>query len=103
MTKDGNKFDFAGSINRLEEINAWFQHEDSNLDEGLEKLKEGKELIKKCREKLRSVENEFVKIKQEYSAETGQGDSHTDGHTHTVRRVQVTEIDDVTEEEIPLD
>src|SRR5947208_745217 len=35
MATDTNKLDFATAINRLEEINGWFQHEDLNLDEGL--------------------------------------------------------------------
>ncbi len=71
MTNDPKKFDFTRSINTLEEINAWFQNEDFNLDEGLLKLKEGKELIKQCRARLQEVENEFVKIKKEF-AEEGQ-------------------------------
>jgi exonuclease VII small subunit len=49
MTDDPKKFDFTASIKQLEEINSWFQNEDFNLDEGLQKLKLGKDLIKKCR------------------------------------------------------
>src|SRR5687768_9547068 len=71
MTDDQKRFDFTQSINKLEEINSWFQNEDFNLDEGLLKLKEGKDLIKKCRTRLQEVENEFVKIKQEF-VEDGQ-------------------------------
>lgn len=70
MADDTKKFDFTESINKLEEINAWFQNEDIDLDEGLHKLKEGKELIKKCRSRLKEVENEFVKIKGEFAEET---------------------------------
>ena len=69
MSTDTKKLDFAKSINRLEEINCWFQNEDINLDEGLDKLREGKQLIATCRQKLQEVENEFVKIKQEYVAD----------------------------------
>ncbi len=72
MADDPKKFDFTQAINQLEEINAWFQHEDFNLDDGLRKLKQGKELIKKCRTRLHEVENEFVHIKQEF-AEEAQG------------------------------
>src|SRR4051795_11429710 len=67
MVSDPKKFDFTASLGKLEEINSWFQNEDLNLDEGLEKLKEGKELIKRCRTRLSEVENEFVKIKQEFA------------------------------------
>jgi exodeoxyribonuclease VII small subunit len=69
MADDPKKFDFTKSINRLEEINTWFQNEDFNLDEGLLKLKEGKDLIKKSRARLQEVENEFVKIKHEFGEE----------------------------------
>jgi exodeoxyribonuclease VII small subunit len=77
MADNPNQFDFTQSINKLEEINAWFQNEDFNLDEGLQKLKEGKDLIKKCRTRLQAVENEFTKIKQEF-VEDGQEDTSLD-------------------------
>jgi exodeoxyribonuclease VII small subunit len=69
MTDDSKKFDFTESVNKLEEINSWFQKEDIDLDEGLHKLKVGKELIKKCRVRLQDVENEFIKIKKEFGEE----------------------------------
>jgi exodeoxyribonuclease VII small subunit len=69
MANDPKQFDFASSIHQLEEINTWFQNEDLDLDEGLEKLKRGKELIKKCRTRLQEVENEFIEIKKEFAQE----------------------------------
>ena len=69
MADDSRKLDFTESVNKLEEINAWFQNEDIDLDEGLYKLKTGKELIKKCRTRLKEVENEFTKIKKEFAEE----------------------------------
>jgi len=69
MADDPKKFDFTESVNKLEEINSWFQNEDIDLDEGLYKLKAGKELIKKCRTRLKEVENEFIKIKKEFVEE----------------------------------
>ena len=71
MVNDPKKFDFTESINRLEEINSWFQNEEIDLDEGLKKLKEGKDLIKKCRGRLAEVKNEFVKINDEFAEEEG--------------------------------
>ena len=47
MADDPKQFDFTKAINRLQEINTWFQNEDINLDEGLQKLKEGKDGLKK--------------------------------------------------------
>jgi exodeoxyribonuclease VII small subunit len=72
MADDPKKFDFTQSIQKLEEINSWFQNEDFNLDEGLHKLKSGKELIKMCRARLREAENEFVKIKKYFVEESPQ-------------------------------
>ena len=74
MTDDSKKFDFTESVNKLEEINSWFQKEDIDLDEGLHKLKVGKELIKKCRVRLQDVENEFIKIKKEFGEEVDDGE-----------------------------
>jgi len=62
-----NGFDFATAMKELEEINRWFQDEDIDLDIGLEKLKRAKELILQCRDRLKNVENEFVKIKDEFA------------------------------------
>lgn len=64
---DNSNFDFKKSIAELEEINRWFQEEEVDLDEGLKRLKKGKDLIKQCRERLKSVENEFIKIKEEFN------------------------------------
>ena len=78
MTDDPKNFDFTASIKQLEEINSWFQNEDFNLDEGLQKLKLGKDLIKKCRGRLQQVENEFVKIKQEFVEDGADGEASVD-------------------------
>jgi exodeoxyribonuclease VII small subunit len=102
MADDPKNFDFTKAINRLEEINTWFQNEDFNLDEGLQKLKEGKDLIKKSRSRLQEVENEFVKIKHEFTEES-QGeevkaveDSPSDnGATRKVFNGETVEPEDV--------
>jgi exodeoxyribonuclease VII small subunit len=75
MADDPKTFDFTASIKQLEDINSWFQNEDFNLDEGLQKLKVGKDLIKKCRGRLQEVENEFVKIKEEFAEEVADGEA----------------------------
>lgn len=59
-------FDFSKALSELEEINRWFQDEDIDLDQGLEKLKKGKKLIDQCRGRLGEVENEFIKIKDTF-------------------------------------
>lgn len=67
VTMTNTDFDFKKSISELEEINRWFQEEEIDLDEGLIRLKKGKDLIQKCRDRLKSVENEFIKIKEEFN------------------------------------
>jgi exodeoxyribonuclease VII small subunit len=81
MAVDPKQFDFAASIAKLEEINAWFQNEDLDLDEGLEKLKTGKDLIKKCRARLREVENEFIDIKKEFAQDDQSIETVSDGNS----------------------
>ncbi|MEZ6255164.1 MAG: exodeoxyribonuclease VII small subunit [Patescibacteria group bacterium] len=63
------KFDFKKALEKLTEINNWFQSSDLDLDEGLKKLKEGRELITQCNKRIKEVENEFVKIKAEFAKE----------------------------------
>jgi len=62
-------FQVSKAIQELEEINRWFQEEDIDLEEGLDRLKKGKELIQQCRQRLQNVENEFLKIKAEFAEE----------------------------------
>jgi exodeoxyribonuclease VII small subunit len=63
------QFQVSKAIQELEEMNRWFQEENIDLEEGLERLKKGKELIQQCRQRLQSVENEFLKIKAEFADE----------------------------------
>jgi exodeoxyribonuclease VII small subunit len=63
------QFQVSKAIQELEEMNRWFQEENIDLEEGLERLKKGKELIQQCRQRLQSVENEFLKIKAEFAEE----------------------------------
>jgi exodeoxyribonuclease VII small subunit len=71
---DDQNFDFKKSLEELEQINRWFQDEEVDLDEGLKKLRRGKDLIKKCRDRLKNVENEFIKIKEEFKEEVQEGE-----------------------------
>lgn len=63
------KFNFTKAYQEVEEINSWFQEEDINLDEALEKFQRGMDLIKKCKERLKDAENKFEEIKKKYSVE----------------------------------
>jgi len=63
------KFNFTKAYQEVEEINDWFQKEDIDLDEALEKFQRGMDLIKKCKERLKDVQNRFEEIKKKYSIE----------------------------------
>lgn len=63
------KFNFNEAYHELEEINAWFQGEEIDLEEALKKYESGMELIKKCKERLKEAENKFVEIKKKYLTE----------------------------------
>lgn len=67
MTEE--KFNFTKAYQEIEKINEWFQEEDIDLDEALEKYKRGMELIKKCKEDLKEAENKFEEIKKEHAIE----------------------------------
>lgn len=62
MANKSSAFNFNQALKDLEDINRWFQQEDIDLEEGLQKLKEGKALIAGCRARLKEVENEFHEI-----------------------------------------
>jgi len=59
------KFNFTKAFEQVEEINDWFQQENIDLDEALEKYKKGITLLKKCKERLKQAENRFDEIKEE--------------------------------------
>jgi exodeoxyribonuclease VII small subunit len=60
------KINFAKVYQELEKINEWFQQEEIDLDEALEKFKRGLELIKICKKRLKETENQFKEIQKEY-------------------------------------
>jgi exodeoxyribonuclease VII small subunit len=60
------KFNFTKTYKEIEEINEWFQGEEMDLDEALQKYERGMELIAKCKERLKEAENKFEEIKKKY-------------------------------------
>jgi exodeoxyribonuclease VII small subunit len=102
MADDPKNFDFTASIKQLEEINNWFQNEDFNLDEGLQKLKQGKELIKKCRGRLQQVENEIVKIKQDFADDVADGESSDDFQNRQDHAVTSDKNGEIERDDVPF-
>ena len=72
-------FNFSEAMKELEAINTWFQNEDIDLEEGLEKLRRGQELIKNCQQRLKKVENEFVEIRDTMQAEAAEATEDNNG------------------------
>lgn len=57
---------FAAAFQELEEITAWFETAEVDLDEGLKKFERGLELAQICKKKLAEVENYVVDLKKKF-------------------------------------
>lgn len=62
-----DKFNFTKAYKEVEEINEWFQKDETDLDEALQKYERGMELVQKCKERLKKAENKFEEIKKKYT------------------------------------
>jgi exodeoxyribonuclease VII small subunit len=61
-------FEFEPALKELEQIAAWFESSDVDLDQGLVKFERGMELANELKTHLAAVENRVEKIKQRFSA-----------------------------------
>ena len=59
-------FRFEAGLKELEEIAAWFERPDTDLDEGLAKFERGVELAAQLKEHLAGVENKVERIKRRF-------------------------------------
>ena len=64
MTTD-KKTNFAKSYGDLEKIVKWFEKDDVNLEEGIEKFEEGMKIVKDLKKYLDSMENKVRDLKKE--------------------------------------
>lgn len=55
---------FVKAFAQLEEISKWFESDDMDVEEGLQKFEQGLELASWCRRKLEEVENKVTKLKK---------------------------------------
>lgn len=65
-------FEFEKALKELEEITAWFESSDIDLDAGLAKFERGMELATELKTHLASVENRVEKIRQRFSAKAAE-------------------------------
>lgn len=67
VMKKMEKQSFAKSFAELEEIANWFEREDIDVEEGIQKFEEGMRLAKLCKERLEGIENEVTEIKKKFA------------------------------------
>jgi exodeoxyribonuclease VII small subunit len=60
-------FEFEKALRELEDITAWFESTDVDLDQGLAKFERGMELSTQLKQHLQAVENRVEKIKQRFT------------------------------------
>lgn len=73
MAKENKKINFAQLFKELEEITAWFEREEVDLEEGLKKFERGLELAKVLKDHLKKVENKVNEIKAKFESEEVEG------------------------------
>jgi exodeoxyribonuclease VII small subunit len=85
MTTTPKPFAFEPALIELEEITAWFESSEADLDQGLAKFERGMELAAQLKEHLAQVENKIEKIKQKFepaeqgSAAAAEAEEENDG------------------------
>ncbi len=60
-------YSFAEAFQELENITAWFETAEIDLDEGLKKFERGLELAQVCKRKLAEVDNQVVDLKKKFA------------------------------------
>lgn len=60
---------FAEAFAELEKLTEWFETQEVDLDEGLEKFERGLELAQICKKKLAEVENKVELLKKKFTQE----------------------------------
>ena len=63
MPKD--KFDFPSAYKKLQTIVEWFEKDDVDLEEGINKFEEGIKLTKTMKDYLNTMENKIKELKKD--------------------------------------
>lgn len=71
-------FEFEKALKELEEITAWFESSNVDLDQGLAKFERGMELSAQLKEHLQAVENRVEKIKARFAPGAAQANKATE-------------------------
>ncbi|HSH31820.1 MAG TPA: exodeoxyribonuclease VII small subunit [Candidatus Saccharimonadales bacterium] len=66
MKSSDSQINFGAGLKELEDITAWFESEEVDLDQALIKFERGMQLAAELRSHLHKVENRVEKIKQKF-------------------------------------
>ncbi len=66
-TAGSNDFDFAISMAELENITAYLESADVDLDEAIKKFERGSKLAKELKDYLANAENTIEQLKQDFT------------------------------------
>ena len=65
-SKPSSDFDFSASMQELEQIAAYLEQSDVDLDKAIQKFERGSHLAKQLKEYLGSVENKVNELSQDF-------------------------------------
>ncbi len=78
--KTEKKIGFSEAYGELEQIVAWFEGNEVDLEESLDKFERGLALAQTCKDRLAVVENRVREIKAKFEGKEGEGgDVNGDG------------------------
>ena len=77
MVKDTKKINFAKDFKELEELTAWFEKEEVDLEEGLKKFERGLELASSLKTYLQKIDHKVKEIKAKFTSEAEQEELET--------------------------
>lgn len=75
-SKPASNFDFSGSMKELEEIAAYLEGSDVDLDEAIAKFERGAALATELKQYLAQAEGRVEQLKQDFSAASATNTSH---------------------------
>lgn len=73
MSNPKNDKSLSDQLRELDELIAWFDQDDFDLDEALKKFDEGTKLTEQIEERLSTLENKITVLKQRF----GQAEKHS--------------------------
>lgn len=68
--KESKDIDIASGFQELEEISAWFERGEPNIDQGLEKFERAMAIADVLKKRLAVAENKVKEIKKKFNAES---------------------------------